>query len=904
MIARRSLRSLWTFCAVLLSTAAAAAGAWHWMLQHSLAEENMQAHRQLGLYAQAMGQRLDRYRVLPDVLALDAELREALTHPQSPEQVLRLNQKLEQANGASLASTLTLIDAQGVALAASNWRGPSSNVGEDYSFRPYVQLALAQDKGSFYGIGMTTGEAGYFLSRAITSDAGGQHRVLGLIAIKIVLLELEREWIQNPDIVLASDANGVVFLASNDDWRYRTLKTIDASAQQEMDRTQQYRSQPLRPLRHAQITPLAEGGALVQWQDPPVGRKLWQSMTLPETGWQLHILHDVDISEAAAWWAAAAAGGGWLALSLLLLYARQRQRLSALRQRSREELEALLKQHAQELRTAQDGIVAAAHQADAGHSQSLEHLPQGVVVIDAALNLVAWNSRYMELFRLPAGLLKVGMPVEELYRYNARRGLLGSGDIDEAIERRMQFLRSGKPHARESEKADGTVLEIRGNPLPDGGFVTSYADITSYKNAARELRSLADALEKRIADRTEDLAQAKREAEQANRYKSKFVAAAVHDLLQPLNAARVFVSLLRQHVQGDKALQLASDVEGALASQDDILNSLLDIARMESGQLEVQRRDFDIQPMLAQLGSSLGVLAQGHGLELQVIRCRARVHSDEALLRRIVQNFLSNAIRYTRRGRIVLGCRRVGGHLRIEVHDQGPGIPESLHREIFEEFRRLETGRQHERGAGLGLAIVDRLGRLLQHPIGLRSSLGRGSVFWVEVPLSQAALPQALSHQAAETTAASGQAAPLQGASAWCIGQAAIQGTAPLLQRWGCQVAQHADAEAALAQARNGPTPWPAFVVVDAAHASPATIRALLACGPKTPGVVWLSTDAGHQDAASQQASAWGWGVLTQPARPAALRALVGQLLLRAGNTTQQTEGLRLRLGVKPQAVQ
>jgi histidine kinase len=182
--------------------------------------------------------------------------------------------------------------------------------------------------------------------------------------------------------------------------------------------------------------------------------------------------------------------------------------------------------------------------------------------------------------------------------------------------------------------------------------------------------------------------------------------------------------------------------------------------------------------------------------------------------------------------------------------------------------------------------------------------LGRGSVFWVEVPLSQAALPQTLSHQAAETTAASGQAAPLQGASAWCIGQAAIQGTAPLLQRWGCQVAQHADAEAALAQARNGPTPWPAFVVVDAAHASPATIRALLACGPKTPGVVWLSTDAGHQDAASQQASAWGWGVLTQPARPAALRALVGQLLLRAGNTTQQTEGLRLRLGVKPQAVQ
>ncbi|MGM3213451.1 PAS-domain containing protein, partial [Klebsiella pneumoniae] len=122
-------------------------------------------------------------------------------------------------------------------------------------------------------------------------------------------------------------------------------------------------------------------------------------------------------------------------------------------------------------------------------------------------------------------------PIEELFRFNARRGLLGPGPVDEAIERRLNHLRSGRPHMRESEKDDGTVLEIRGNPLPDGGFVTSYADITSYKNAARELRSLADALEHRIAERTHDLDEARREAEQANRYKTRFVASAVHDLL-------------------------------------------------------------------------------------------------------------------------------------------------------------------------------------------------------------------------------------------------------------------------------------------------------------------------------------------------------------------------------------
>ncbi|MEN3033325.1 PAS domain-containing protein, partial [Chromobacterium amazonense] len=106
------------------------------------------------------------------------------------------------------------------------------------------------------------------------------------------------------------------------------------------------------------------------------------------------------------------------------------------------------------------------------------------VVIDRELRLVAWNSRYLELFRFPQDLVRVGRPIEELFRFNARRGLLGPGPVDEAIERRLNHLRSGRPHMRESEKDDGTVLEIRGNPLPDGGFVTSYADITSYKNAA------------------------------------------------------------------------------------------------------------------------------------------------------------------------------------------------------------------------------------------------------------------------------------------------------------------------------------------------------------------------------------------------------------------------------------
>ena len=467
------------------------------------------------------------------------------------------------------------------------------------------------------------------------------------------------------------------------------------------------------------------------------------------------------------------------------------------------------------------------------------------------------------------------MPVEDLYRYNAGRGMLGVGSIDDAIERRMQYLRNATPHVRESERADGTVLEIRGNPLPGGGFVTSYADITSYKNAARDLRSLADTLEKRVEDRTHALGAAKREAEQANRHKSKFVAAAVHDLLQPLNAARVFASLLRQHVHSAEGLQLASNVEGALNAQDDILNSLLDIARMESGQLKVQPRDFALQPLLASLGNHLGVLAQRHGLQLRVQSTRYTVHSDDALLRRVLQNFLSNAIRYTRQGRIVLGCRRHGQHLHIEVHDQGPGIPESLQQEIFEEFRRLETGHQHERGAGLGLAIVDRLGKLLGHEIGLRATLGRGSVFWIAVPLTSDDTISAIN---APVTVSTPPAPPKNPGSpadtvVWCISPqpAALSSICPLLSRWGYQVQS-------LANLTSTPTSVPQLLVINAASWQPDDIAQHINALPAAPAVIWFTEQI---DAHSAQAARWGWSVLQPPIRPAALRALVSQLLLR-----------------------
>ncbi|WP_416400858.1 PAS-domain containing protein [Alicycliphilus denitrificans] len=855
-----------------------AAGQWAW--RHSLREESDSVQRQLALYGQTLSQRIDRYRTLPEVLALDAQLQGALSHPLSPAQVERLNRKLEQANGASQSSTLTLLDRDGLAVAASNWRTATSNVGVDYSFRPYVQQALAQGRGSFYGIGVTTGEPGYFLSQAIRGEGG---RILGLVAIKIALQELEREWLQTPDIVLASDAHGVVFLASQDAWRYRLLEPLDDEGRRELAATRQYVDQPLRPLEYRVADRMDNGGRLVSVLAPALpGRMLWQSQPLPGTPWQLHLVHATQGSVADSRWAAAAGAGGWLALFLLALFVRQRQRLSALRQRSRQELETVLRQHAQELRTAQDGIVQAAKQADTGLSRSLEHLPQGVVIIDADLNLVAWNSRYVQLFRYPADLMRVGRPIEALLRHNARRGLLGPGPVDKAIERRLAHLRSGTPHLHESAKDDGTVLEIRGNPLPEGGFVTSYADITSYKNAARELRSLADALERRVADRTRDLDAARREAEQANRYKTRFVAAAVHDLLQPLNAARMFTSLLRGHLLGDAERHAVDSIDGALAAQDAILGSLLDIARMESGQMEVRIRDVALGPLLQVLGHNFGVLAESRGLALRCVPTRCVVRTDENLLRRILQNFVSNAIRYSRRGRIVVGCRRDGGgHVRIEVHDQGPGIPEALQREIFEEFRRLDEGRDGDRGAGLGLAIVERLGRLLGHPIGLRSQLGRGSVFSVRVPLGDPAAVQPAGPPAAASEPADD--APLRGASAWVIEDdgPTCAATRALLQRWGCQVPLAGGAPEALAAAQPGQAPL--LVLLDVhlggGHHGPDVYAELCRRWGQAPAVILVTAE--HDATLRRQAAERGWGFLAKPVRAPALRALMSQTLLR-----------------------
>lgn len=856
----------------------AALAGWHLGERRALELQAAHASRQLELHVQALAQRIERYRALPRLLALDPGLRAGVEGPVDDATRLALNRRLETINRSAGAGTLTLIDRDGVAVAASNWRDADSNVGEDFGFRPYVQQALRAGSGRFYGIGVVTRVPGYFLSDAIR---GADGRTVGLVSMKVSLTPVERSWPATGDVVLVSDAHGVAFLASRPQWRYRVLAPLDATARAELAATRQYHDQPLRPYHGQPLDRAGTADPRMRIETPSMpGTWLWKNAPVADTGWRLHLLQDAAPIAAGARRGALAAGIGWIAFVLLALVVQQRLRLSALRRRSRAELETLVRHHAEELRSARDGLVAAAQEADTGLSRRLAHLPQGVVIIDADLRIVAWNARYIELFRFPPDLVQVGTPIEAVFRYNASRGLLGPGPVEEAIERRLDHLRSGKPHMRESEKSDGTVLEIRGNPLPDGGFVTSYADITSYKTTARELRTLADALERRIAERTADLEQARAQAEAANRYKGRFVAAAVHDLLQPLNAARMFTTGLRVRLHDGDTRRLADHIDGALSAQDGILASLLDLSRLETGTLRTDVRDVPLGPLLESLARETGVLAQARGLRFDHVSTRVWVRSDATLLRRLVQNFLSNAVRYTARGRIGLGVRRDGNCVWIEVHDTGPGIPPNRQREIFEEFRRLDDGGPGDRGAGLGLTIVERIARLLGHRIDLRSHPGTGSVFRVSVPIAS---PQAPVVSSAPPASIADDDAPLRGCRVWVVDDdpQACAATRLLLERWQCDVLFTGGPHAALAAAAHGAAPDLVMLGVLPMGEPPGQSLLDTLCDRWGAVPLVIVVTGEPEPALRTQALDAGYGFLRKPLRPPALRALMMQMRLR-----------------------
>lgn len=427
---------------------------------------------------------------------------------------------------------------------------------------------------------------------------------------------------------------------------------------------------------------------------------------------------------------------------------------------------------------------------------TLDHLNQGVGIFDDQGRLVGWNGKLGSLLTLDARRLQIGASFIGLIERLALDVEFTQGIDREGFQRWAMSRDYRAPISFEVTRGARTVLQVFGRGMPDGGFVVSVTDVTSEREAARRLFEMNEVLEQRVMERTLELEDALSAAERANASKSRFVAAASHDLLQPLSAAKLYISSLADRCQGTAEHSVLEKAESALTSAEQIIDALLDISKLDSDGTHFNVRPVMMSEILRPLSDEMSVLAERKGLELTIVDCNLIVESDPTYLRRIVQNLLGNAIRYTVQGKVLVGVRRNGGSARIEVWDTGPGIAEEDQNAIYEEFRRLDTKASSNEGLGLGLAIVERACARLGHPLGLWSEVGRGSCFMVNVPIA--------GHAPGTADARPRSARPVKLSHAGLI--ALMVENDPTLRRalsimlesWGVNVIEAADAASAL----------------------------------------------------------------------------------------------------------
>lgn len=529
---------------------------------------------------------------------------------------------------------------------------------------------------------------------------------------------------------------------------------------------------------------------------------------------------------------------------------------------------------------------------------TVETVSQGISVVDADLYLVAWNDQYARLFNYPERTLYIGCPVRNLYRINAERGLYGDGidSIDAAIEKRLDLLRHGGAHRFERRLPNGQTIEVRGNPMPNGGFVTTYTDISEYKAVVNALEETTQSLEQRVEQRTQELSvsntdlaeENKRRADAEQRLweqhndKTRFLAHTSHDLLQPINAARLFAASVQEKLRLKRWGEVIDDVaniDSALASAEDLISALREISRLDAGDLKPQREAFAIDELLQQLAAEFSAETKNRELKFSYRVSSQWVYTDRHLLRRILQNFLSNALRYTDRGRILLGCRKRQGLLEIQVIDTGPGIAKSEQERIFEEFVRLGSSRQKaDKGLGLGLAISKRSADILQHPIHLQSELGRGTLFSISVPMTST---QKKNPVANDNQQLGGN---LQGARILCVDneETITLGMKGLLETWGCEVQTASSVQTAIDSFVARPSD---YVIADYHLDNDETgIQVFDRLRQLAPQLSGLMISADNSPAVRDAAHSRGYLYLSKPVKPAALRSLIRRLVRKQGN--------------------
>ncbi len=516
---------------------------------------------------------------------------------------------------------------------------------------------------------------------------------------------------------------------------------------------------------------------------------------------------------------------------------------------------------------------------------ALDHVRQGIAVFNKDLHLICWNRQFGDILALPAELTRIGTPLDEILRFNARRNNPDADSVETTVETyRKQYVSSGTPFLERVPERD-LVMEVRASRMPDGGIVTTFTDITPSVKAAEELERANESLERRVQERTEqltrlntELERAKAGAEQANISKTRFLAAASHDILQPLNAARLYVTSLIERQGNSETSQLVGNIDASLDAVEEIIGALLDISRLDTGAMKPEFGSLRIDDILRQLEVEFAPLAQNKGLRLDFVHCSVAVQSDRRLLRRLLQNLVSNAIKYTLDGRVLVGCRRRGASLRIDVYDTGIGIPASKRHAIFHEFQRLDQGAKVARGLGLGLSIVERIARVLNHKVEVVSTVGRGSHFSIEVPLAST-MPVREPRRGAID--AGGK--QLDGIEVICIDNdaAILDGMEMVLTGWGCRVLKAPDlATAITAIDQAGFTPRALLVdyhldegngieaITELRKRHGAGLTAILITADRSPDV---------RDAARRH----GVVLLHKPVKPAALRALITQVHIK-----------------------
>ncbi|MCV2403347.1 PAS-domain containing protein [Marinomonas sp. C2222] len=435
---------------------------------------------------------------------------------------------------------------------------------------------------------------------------------------------------------------------------------------------------------------------------------------------------------------------------------------------------------------------------------SMDNLDQGISVIDKDLRVVAWNKTYSTLYPYPEGMLKVGLSVEALIRFNASRGECGAGELEDLVNRRLDHLKRGTSYRFLRRRGNGRVIEIVGNPLPDGGFVTSFTDVTIHIESQQALKEANIDLENRVVARTQEiqsvnyeliqeierrnsaeqaLISAKAEAEQANASKTEFLALASHDILQPLNAAKLYMSVLQSSKLPKDSSEIVSKLFDSLESTETLIATLLEIARLDQGAIQPKLEDCNLQDILTPIVAEFGVIAENKNLLLSSRLRPLHVHTDPIYLRRIIQNFVSNAVKYTEKGRVLLGVRSRKEQVYVQVWDTGVGIPAAQQEKIFEDFYRWENN--PEPGMGLGLGLVQRMQTQLGLVTEIHSTPGKGSCFSIGIPLAHqtTAAPLPVNETIEEVLT------PQTNCYVWCIDDDKnnLQAMSTLLNHWQCE---------------------------------------------------------------------------------------------------------------------